>query len=255
MNDGGCKEMNIISSSYGNDSIALIQWALENDINIFSVVYCDTGWASPGWSDRVARCEAYCHSHNLKTVRLESEGMENLIKKKKGWPSNRYQFCTTYLKLIPFLRWVESHDRGAIANILIGKRRAESKNRRDTQEYQKHSEYYLNRTIWHPLYLHSNADRDGLVRRSGLELLKHRSLECNPCVNANRSDFLRLKTKEVEKVNRLEVDIAKPMFRPKRYMAFGIYAVMVWAKYGPKRKDIEEVLEDEGCGSPFGCGL
>ena len=102
--------------------------------------------------------------------------------------------------------------------------------------------------------MHSDEERNELVRHSGLELLKHRSLECNPCVNANRADFLRLSTEEIEKVNDIEVEVGKPMFRPKRFGAIGIYGVMTWAKYGRRRLD-EEMLEDDGCGAPFGCGL
>lgn len=246
--------MNIISSSYGNDSIALIQWSLESGLPDIIVVYCDTGWAALGWNDRVSVCEDYCHKQGLKTIRLESIGMKRLVQIKKGWPGNGLQFCTSHLKGLPFLEWVETFDKEKLAKVLIGKRRAESKNRRDTQQFIVRSEYHGERWVWHPLYLHSDKERDELVKRSGIELLPHRSLECNPCVNANRGDFLRLKTEEIEKVNAIEVEIAKPMFRPKRYGVLGIYGVLAWAKFGPKRVE-EDMLEDEGCGAPFGCGL
>ena len=107
--------------------------------------------------------------------------------------------------------------------------------------------------MWHPLYLHTEAERDALLERAGIEKLPHRSLECNPCVNANRADFLRLTDGEVERVNDLEVEIGKPMFRPKRFGALGIHGVIVWANDGRKRASFDN--EEGECAGLFGCGL
>ncbi len=181
--------------------------------------------------------------------------MEALVKKKKGFPGNGIQFCTAHLKGEPFLRWIEEFDKEKKATVLIGKRREESRARADTQEFIKSSQWHGDRRVWHPLYLHTEAERNGLLKDTGIEILKHRSLECNPCVNANRGDFMRLSIDEIERVNELEVAVGKPMFRPKRYGAIGIYGVMAWAKYGRKRVEADKILEDEGCGAPFGCGL
>lgn len=95
--------------------------------------------------------------------------------------------------------------------------------------------------------------RNELLNRAGIEILPHRSLECNPCVNANRDDFLRLTKGEIERVNDLEVEISHPMFRAKRFGAMGIHGVIVWAKDGRKRGNIEE--EESNCAGLFGCGL
>ena len=37
----------VIFASYGNDSIALIQWAHERDLTDVAVAYSDTGWGAP----------------------------------------------------------------------------------------------------------------------------------------------------------------------------------------------------------------
>ncbi len=42
----------VISSSCGNDSVALIQWAIESKIKDVVVTYIDTGWA-PVFSGRL----------------------------------------------------------------------------------------------------------------------------------------------------------------------------------------------------------
>ena len=45
----------VIFVSWGNDSIALVQWAKENELDGVACVYTDTGWAADGWMDRVER--------------------------------------------------------------------------------------------------------------------------------------------------------------------------------------------------------
>lgn len=247
--------MNIISTSYGNDSMALIRWAYVNKLPDVTVVYCDTGWAAPGWDKRVAECEEVAKNYGFKVARTKSMGMEELVRMKKGFPGNGQQFCTAWLKGIPFLEWADKYDPEQKAVVLIGKRRAESRARAQTPEFIDESEYHGGRKVWHPLYKHTDDERDLLLIEAGIPVLPHRSQECSPCVNANRADFMLLTQDQIERVNDLEVEIGKPMFRPKRFGAVGIYGVMVWAKHGRKRGGTLDPLEDEGCGAPFGCRL
>lgn len=245
--------MNVISSSYGNDSVALIQWAHEAMLPAVTVAYCDTGWAAPWWPQRVEQGERLAKSYGFATVRCESIGMAELVKMKKGWPGNGQQFCTAHLKGLPFLQWTDEADPECRAVVLIGKRRAESEKRKDTPEFIEASEHHGGRRVWHPLYMHTDDHRNRLLRNAGFEPLPHRSLECNPCVNANRADFLRLTPGEIERVNDLEAEIGKPMFRPKRFNALGMHGVIAWAKQGRDRASIDD--EESDCASLFGCGL
>jgi len=247
----------VISSSYGNDSMAMILWAAGKGLQNVTVAYCDTGWASPEWPKRVEACEKIVASLGFRAVRLKSVGMEALVRKKKGFPGNAQQFCTTYLKGAPFLEWIEDADPLGVAVVMVGKRRAESLKRRNTPEFVVDSEYHGGRTLWHPLFLHSDEERDAILAFYGIEKLGHRSKECNPCVNANRGDFLRLTPGEIERVNDVEVEVGKPMFRPKRFGALGIHGVVTWAKEGRNRGSVEEEEEENesGCDGHYGCGL
>ena len=245
--------MNVISSSAGNDSVAMIQWAIENKVKNLHVVFSDTGWLAPGWIQRVEQIHAWAESNGIQTHIIKSIGMEELVRIKKGFPGNAQQFCTAHLKGIPFLEWIDEADVECKAVVMVGKRRAESQNRADTPEFVNDSEYHGGRKLWHPLYLHTHEQRNDLLHRAGFDPLPHRSLECNPCVNANRADFLRLTPGEIERVNDMEVEIGKPMFRPKRFGALGIYGVIAWAKDGRERGDIDE--ENAQCAGLFGCGL
>lgn len=244
--------MNVISASYGNDSVAMIQWAHETGLADVTVAYCDTGWAAPYWPQRVAQGEALAQSYGFQTVRCKSLGMAELVRMKKGWPGNGQQFCTMHLKGLPFLQWIDEVDPDCKAFVLIGKRRAESEKRKNTPEFIESSEHHGGRTVWHPLYMHTDEARNALLASAGFEVLPHRSRECSPCVNANRPDFLDLTPGEVERVCELEVEIGKPMFRPKRFGAIGIHGVVMWAKQGRDRASIED--EEHDCASLFGCG-
>ena len=249
--------MNIISSSCGNDSVALIQWVKEQGLKNAVVTYLDTGWAAPSWALRVAEVKDWVEGLGYEFIIIESMGMEQLVRSRKGFPSNQHQFCTAHLKGVPFLEWADGFDEKCEATVMIGKRRAESKKRADTPEYIENSEYHGGRTIHHPLFLHTDEDRDALVTRAGFTILPHRSQECSPCVNANRSDFLLLEPEQIKRVSELEVDIARSMFRPKRFNALGIHGVMTWAKYGKRKMRLEpdEIEIGSGCDGHYGCGL
>lgn len=246
--------MNVISSSGGNDSVALIQWAYERNLPDVTVAFCNTGWGAPSWENRVTGVHGFASGVcGFKHIKLKSIGMVTLVRDRKGWPGNGMQFCTTHLKMVPFLEWIDEVDPDRKAVVLIGKRRAESERRANTPEFIESSEVHGGRKVWHPLYGHTDFERNELLGRAGFEVLPHRSLECNPCVNANRSDFLRLTPGEIERVNDLEAEIAKPMFRPKRFNTVGIHGVIQWAKNGRDRGSIEQ--EESDCASLFGCGL
>lgn len=240
--------MFVISSSYGNDSCALIQWAYETGLDLVDdvkVVFIDTGWSGEGWMDRVAKMEAWVTGLGFEAIRIEPLlQFEELMEIKDGFPNQQYQWCSAMLKGVPFLEWVDKADPCGNALVLIGKRREESAERADTPEYLLDSEYHGGRTLWHPLYLHDEAMRDALLLRAGITPLPHRSQECAPCVNANRNDFLLLTEKEIARVEALERDVGRPMFRAARYKSkmypdgcHGIRQVIQWAYKAPLTAD------------------
>ena len=169
----------VVSSSYGNDSVATIQWAKEGGFTDVHVVYIDTGWASEEWPARVERCEDWVRSIGFTAHRIVSSvGFEELILSRGGFPNQRYQWCSGHLKGVPFLDWIDEFDPDCSTVVMIGKRREESQDRSETPEWVIGSEYHGGRTVRHPLYLHNEVLRDKLIRRAGFEPLPHRSQEC-----------------------------------------------------------------------------
>jgi len=94
----------VIFSSFGNDSIALIQTLNEReDIPNDSVlvVYSETHWSTGVWSERVEKAADWLAFIGMRFQRIDSEGMVALVKRKKAWPRNGIQFCTEELKIRP----------------------------------------------------------------------------------------------------------------------------------------------------------
>lgn len=229
--------LHLVFVSWGNDSIALVQWLYERSVNGCVCIFSDTGWGAPWWHDRVAKGEQLARSYGFESVRLQSIGMERLVQIRNGWPSNQYQFCTKELKIKPALEWMQHRDPEAEAVCVIGVRREESKRRASFPEHTIASEGHGGRDLWAPLVRVRTDERDSLVARAGFDVLPHRSMECYPCVNANRADLRMLDEDRIAQIEALESKMGhtangKPrtMFRPHRFRgAVGIREVKRWA--------------------------
>ncbi len=238
----------VIFASYGNDTIAMIQWAVEKGLKNVATLHNDTGWAAPWWQERVERCEAWVRTLGFAPHRTESIGMEALVKGKLGWPRQGMQFCTDQLKLKPSLAWLDEVDPDGVVTCLVGVRREESTERAAFPQWTENSEIHGGRTLWAPLVNVAEAERDALLSRAGFEPLPHRSHECEICVNANKDDIKRASEFSVSRSERIEGELGftangKPrvMFRPAKHMgAVGIREIVKWAhsdrgKFKPSR--------------------
>lgn len=251
--------MNILFASYGNDSCALIQWAYECGLQDVIVAYSDTGWAADWWNERVQQAEQWAQSLGFKTVRLTSEGMAGLARRKKAWPrggGGKYQFCTAELKEKPAVEWMEQIDPDKEATCLIGVRREESANRATFPEFTLDSENHGGRELWAPLVRHTEVDRNALLAKTPFAPLPHRSRECSPCTNCNNRELKLLSEADIIKVENLESELGvnskgnpRVMFSPKRHGgAVGIRAVVSHASKG-----MNDLFGPTGCDGGW-CG-
>lgn len=223
--------MNIISCSGGNDSVALIQWAKEKGLQDVYVCYTNTGWAMDGWQDRINSVQLLCWAYGFQFAEVQSEGMESLVKRKKGWPANGFKFCTGELKIKPFLEWLNTIDPDKESTVIVGVRREESEKRRNWPEWVEESENHEGRSLWSPFVNLKEHERNQIIERSGIEVLPYRSKECFPCVNANRADLQMLAKdeKRIVWIERIESEMGekKTMFRPAKWHgAVGIREVL-----------------------------
>ena len=257
------EKTHVLFASFGNDSIALIQWMAEHGYSGRAfVVFSETGWGSNGWGERVALGEGLARSRGFEPVRIKpspplEDGFVGLVRLKKGFPRNGMQFCTGLLKIEPAMRWLEKIDPDKDLTCCVGVRRQESQNRQRWPEFTPESSAHGGRELWAPLVRVLEPERDALIRRAGFEPLPHRSQECFPCINANKADLRLLTEDRIAEIEALEKDMGftskgKPrvMFRPYRHMgATGIREVVKWA-----HSSRGEYEPPSGCDSGM-CGI
>ncbi|WCS28168.1 phosphoadenosine phosphosulfate reductase [Methylobacterium sp. NMS14P] len=223
----------VIFSSYGNDSCALIQWAHEWGLEGVAVVYSDTGWATAAWAERVEKMEAWAQSLGFATYRTSSIGFANLAREKKGFPTQRFQWCSWRLKIEPGMRWLAEHDPEKRAICIVGVRHEEAKNPNDGRAqwpgFSPKSGNHGNRAVLAPFVEMKEEGRNALLARAGIEVLPHRSRECR-CINANKADLRLFDQADIEAIAALEAEVGKTMYRPHRSMgAKGIHEIIKWA--------------------------
>ena len=132
----------IVTFSGGKDSLAALLWTREHITKNFTTVFCDTGWEHPLTYEYIHRIADKLH---LDLVTLKSnkyDGMVDLARQKKRWPSTRARFCTIGLKTKPTIDYVldEVQD-----NMLMiqGIRGAESSARAKMSKQCTYFKYYF----------------------------------------------------------------------------------------------------------------
>lgn len=229
-----------VTCSGGNDSIALVQFMLEYG-EPFHVVYNNTGWAHKDWAERMTRVRGWVEKEGMTFHETKSEGMKNLIRRKGCFPkpASNMQFCTSYLKEKPSLDLYDRIDPDCDFVVVTGRRREESQNRRDLPVYGTISERHGGRDVWNPLYRHTEEMRDTLLSKTPFERIETQSLECYPCINANKYGGVlpNLDPDRVDEIESFELSLGlngkgnpRTMFRPSRTGgSVGIRQVLEWA--------------------------
>lgn len=252
----------IARCSYGNDSIAMLQLMHEHGLKDVTAAYSDTDWASEDWAQRVEDAEAWVRSLGWTPARIHSVGFEQNVydQTEAGmWPTRLRKHCTKYLKVLPFLKWVEGVDPDKRALVCVGVRRSESDARKAAPAFLPEKDD--GRHVWHPLVEFSEVDRDALILKTPFPVLPHRSDECEVCINANRDDLRRASPRAIDRIEIMEKRVGRPMFNPAKFMgAEGIREVKKWAdsargKYRPPNTDVPEypLLEAIADAEPATC--
>lgn len=246
--------MYVIQGNYGNATIALMSWAHSRGLSEVVVTYVETGWAGVKWSVRVQEASACAERLGFEVVHLYSGlTFQALVKDRGEFPDQKFQWCAGLLKGVPLLSWLDERDPSGLATVLLGKRR-DSRINHDLAEFIEESEHHGGRRVWFPLINESDESCDARVKSLGFAVLPHRSLECDPCVNCQAADFIRLEALDIEKTAQLEAEVGKSMFQVGSESK-SVADMVVWAQSEPvlDKGSFSEAF-DMGCGSPFGCG-
>jgi hypothetical protein len=190
--------MYVIPCNYGVESLALIEWMRQNGYTDVHCLYVDTGWAAPGWPERVKQAEEWVRSieFHAKTL-FPKRNFEELMIEQKKFPTSKFQWCASFLKGLPILEYLDFDlDPEMQATVVLALRRSAARSLVNLQEFVESSEHYNGRKIWHPLYEHTTAAVDALAKSVGVgkpfffmaeATRSRRSLECCVCVNGSRS--------------------------------------------------------------------
>ena len=217
----------IVSFSTGKDSTAVLLDALDKYPKEKVIpVFCDTKWEA----DEVYYYLEYIeYKLGVEVVRIESEGMIELAKRKKMMPNRVMRFCTENLKIRPFQRWLKENyvDKEKSFLVLQGVRREESKSRANTPVYK------IEKSIISPKFpiinLYPIVD---WTKDEVFDFIKAHNIEpnplykqgaqrvgCMPCVFASTWELTHLKPKYKKRVRELEKEMSKMLGKPVKFFA------------------------------------
>lgn len=115
----------LILYSGGKDSQACLIWAVkEYGVEKCEAVFCDTGWENPVTYEHIKETTAQLGVRLITLKSAKYDGMIDLARKKKRFPSTKARFCTSELKVIPSIDYVLSHTENVI--VVEGIRKSES---------------------------------------------------------------------------------------------------------------------------------
>lgn len=198
----------VLSFSGGKDSTATLIYLIKELGIVPIVTFQDTGNESK---------DTYEYIQHVSNLLKEWTGTEiitlkgeydffALAEKKKRAPSMKARFCTEWLKIVPFLRWIEEQPFADNCTIITGIRAEESKARSKRKEHEPESTY--GRPLWNPLIkwtvkevfeIHKkyNVDVNPLYKK-GLK-----RVGCFPCVNAGRIELIAIERHYPERIKEI----------------------------------------------------
>lgn len=276
----------VVGISGGKDSTALLLWLKyeffpKNNIPIHKLICIFTDTQNE--ADLTYR-HIWLISKKLRRVKwLQSEGFYNLAKRKKRFPSTKARFCTTELKLIPSMGFMNTLQ-GNILSV-SGVRADESKERAELSEFGDALESFHGYTTWRPLIDWTIEDVFLIHKRYKFPLnplygMGFTRVGCMPCIMSRKKE-VRLMAKQMpERIEMLaeaeNTSTGKNGFSsffprthiPERYrtkevdtkkgrLKVGtIYDVVEWSKTSDRKQtsnydfhfeDFEDAFEESSC--------
>ncbi len=217
------KTIFVISISGGKDSKAtlivslplLLQYVKPNQIK---VVFCDTSWEKDETYNEIDSI-----NNNLKDLKIEflilknenyPNGMLDLIKYKKIFPSRDGKFCTDQLKMIPALDYYKSLSLNGFDVItLVGKRRDESKERKGISDSELKEFKNYSFQIFHPIADWNETDVYSLLDETwGIPLTYfngNRRCGCDECFQADLKSISLMSENRINQMEQLENEISQ----------------------------------------------
>ena len=216
------KTIFVISISGGKDSKAtlivslplLLQYLEPHQIK---VVFCDTDWEKDSTYNEIDFITNKLKEFNIELVILRNEkfpnGMRDLIKYKKAFPTRMIKFCTEQLKMIPALDYYKNLSLNGFDVIsLVGKRRDESEERKNTPdsklyEYKDYSFLTIHPIAdWTETDVYSFLDETWGIPLSYFE--GNKRVGCDECFQADLKSISLMSEERINQMEELEKEIS-----------------------------------------------
>ncbi|MCK5012205.1 MAG: phosphoadenosine phosphosulfate reductase family protein [Candidatus Omnitrophica bacterium] len=191
------KHQYVLCFSGGKDSTATLLYLIKEKNIVPIVTFQDTGNESKDTYAYIDYISGLLNGWTgTEVIKLKGEyDFFSLAIKKKRFPSMKARFCTEWLKIVPFLRWLEEQPYADDCTIITGIRAAESKARSKRKEHEDKSTY--GRPLWNPIITWSAAEVFAIHKKYRIDInpLYKKGLKrvgCFPCVNAGRNELIVL---------------------------------------------------------------
>ena len=227
---------NVIISNAGNESIALIQWAIETAITPFAVICVDTQETAAAWSARINTLGEFLKKQQIPFYQPKAPGkLSELITQRQQWPTHKHLWCASLLKGATINALLDDIDPMCEATILQAKMRFNARRYRTLSTREESSEFFNGRALWFPLLDFTLEERNALMSRAGFEIESAHSLECAYCIHAQSNEQqTHLSAAQLTTWDQLNRQINRSKAQTNTTSFFESYST--------------------GCGAPWGCG-
>ena len=186
-------------------------------------VFCDTKWEADETYEYLEYLE---EELDIEIVRIESEGMEKLVKRIKCLPNHFKRFCTKELKTRPFHKWLKKQNFDEF-KVVEGIRREESLARSEAEVFEvKKSYFYKDLFIptLRPIVEWSKEKVFEYIKSKGIKLNQlyakgYSRVGCFPCVFWNKHDLLLFANEEkyLKRMRELEKEVSELVGKQVRF--------------------------------------
>lgn len=232
----------VASISGGRDSAAMSLYLAELGVE-HTRIFADTGWEHR-LTYEYLRGDLTRALGPIVEVRGDML-FKDLVRHKRIFPDRTKRFCTTELKVIPILRFIDALDEDVVNT--IGIRRAESEKRSTVTEWDDSS--VLGCEVWRPLVEWSEHDVAAIHRRHGLRMnplyaMGASRVGCWPCIHARQSEIVLVADMDQERVAELR-DLEHEVTEQARALAMEKGEELDWIRSmfsireSQKRADVE----------------
>ena len=262
------------SISGGKDSVAMALWLKSQGV-LFNPLFIDTGWEHSATYEYINNILSplFGAFTIIKNTKYQNEdqrkdgwnfGFEQMILKKKMFPSGAVKFCTHELKLNPLRNFYDEIRPKLKAKPInaVGLRRQESFKRSLLDDIQEQDEA----TTWRPILNLNENDVIDLhhkynVPPNPLYLKGYTRVGCYPCIYSRKDEIKLLSIDDpqrIKQIQHLEERVSKLRDQKKRATFFksrrkdkepqSIVDVVEWSK--GKDRDLahsQQKLEEDGC--------